>query len=262
MRLLLGVGAPRDVTDEDLVALYAYPDPPPSSGWVRANMVSTVDGAAAGPDGLSGSVSSPADRIVFSTLRGLADVVLVGAGTVAAEGYSDPRPRPSFAWMRTGLGQAPVPALAVVTASGRLPEALLERPGYLARSAGAPGRWRLLVLTTASADAVLLALLRKRLGSEAVVVAGTDRVEPAAAVAALVSRGMPRVLCEGGPSLLAHVAAAGALDELCLTTSPVLAGGPASRVLGDPPVDAALRLVHLLEQDGTLVARWAVQRRD
>jgi riboflavin biosynthesis pyrimidine reductase len=219
-------------------------------------MVATLDGAVAGADGLSGSISSPADRAVFPVLRGLADVVLVGAGTVAAERYADPEPKERFAEARAALGQAPAPALAVVTASGRLPDRLLAGPGRLART----GRWRLVVLTTASAGTDRLAALRDRLGDDAVVVAGDVTVDPTRALAELVSRGLPRVLCEGGPTLLAAVVAAGCLDELCLTTSPLLAGGPSGRLLRGAPVGASLDLGHLLEQDGTLMARWVARR--
>lgn len=254
MRLLVGAGAPRQITADDLVALYAYPQPVPARGWVRANMVATVDGGAAGTDGLSGSIGSPADRTVFSALRGLADVVLVGAGTVTAEGYTDLRHKPRFAAVRAALGQEPVPALAVVTGSGRVPEQLLTGPGYLADAV----RWRVLVLTVDTADPARLARLRSRLGADAVVVLGSGRVQPDDAVAALVERGMPRVQCEGGPTLLAQVAAAGRLDELCLTTSPRLAGGPGGRILSGGPLSTGLLLEHLLEQDGTLLARWSV----
>ena len=58
-----------------LADLYAYPDPTPPAGWVRASMICTLDGSATGPDGLSGSIGGPADRAVLSALRGLADVV-------------------------------------------------------------------------------------------------------------------------------------------------------------------------------------------
>lgn len=255
MRLLAGAPAPGPVTADELAGLYAYPSPLPAAGYVRATMVATVDGAVAGLDGLSGSVSTAADRAVFSVLRGLADVVLVGAGTASAEGYSDPEPKQRFATTRQGLGQAPAPALAVVTASGRLPDRLMTGPGWLGADAG----WRLLVLTTAAAGEALPAL-RAHLGDDAVVVAGDETVDPARAVAELVSRGMPRMLCEGGPTLLAAVVAAGCLDELCLTTSPLLAGGPSGRLLAGAASGAGLRLEHLLEQDGTLLARWRVRR--
>jgi riboflavin biosynthesis pyrimidine reductase len=63
--------------------------------------------------------------------------------------------------------------------------------------------------------------------------------------------------CEGGPTLLRHVAAAERLDELCLTVSPHLLGGHALRILdGDlllPPQD--LELCQVLEDDGFLFLR-------
>ncbi|MFZ0157904.1 MAG: dihydrofolate reductase family protein, partial [Kineosporiaceae bacterium] len=71
----------RDATVQALADLYAYPDPVPPGGWVRANMISTLDGSATGPDSLSGSIGGPADRAVFSAVRGVADVILAGAGT-------------------------------------------------------------------------------------------------------------------------------------------------------------------------------------
>ncbi len=54
--------------------------------WLRANMVASADGAAS-LDGRSGGLSGPADRMVFTVLRSLADLILVGAGTARAERY-------------------------------------------------------------------------------------------------------------------------------------------------------------------------------
>ena len=81
MRALL----PGPVDDVDVHAYYA-------AGWIdrgglRANFVTAADGAAhAG--GLSRGLQTKGDNIVFAALRDLADVVLAGAGTVVAEGYS------------------------------------------------------------------------------------------------------------------------------------------------------------------------------
>jgi len=94
-----------DLDREALVRLYAYPEPLPAQGWVRANMVASLDGAAHGPDGLSGSISTPSDRRVFSVLRGHADVVVAGAGTVRAEGYSRPTAKPEDAARRRAAGR-------------------------------------------------------------------------------------------------------------------------------------------------------------
>ena len=75
MRTLVGTGG--------LSELYAWPAGP----CLRVNMVSTVDGAAQGPDGLTGTINNAIDKEVFHLLRAGADVLVVGAGTVRAEGY-------------------------------------------------------------------------------------------------------------------------------------------------------------------------------
>ena len=60
--------------------------------WLRANMVSSADGAAA-LDGASAGLSSDTDRQVFALLRTLSDVIIVGAATARAERYKPARPR-------------------------------------------------------------------------------------------------------------------------------------------------------------------------
>lgn len=241
-----GPVGPRELRD-----FYAYPDPLPSRGWVRASMVSTVDGSIRGADGLSGSISNPDDRMMLATLRGLSDVVLVGAGTARKEKYRRTLPNTDFARDRAAAGQHPAPALAVVSRRGELPEVLLEGPGIVD---GVP---RVLAVTTTTGPG--LARLRERLGPEAVLAYGAGEVDLVAAVSLLAGEsGLPRVLCEGGPTLLAAVTAAGLLDELCLTTSPVLVAGEGPGILAGPRLDAALRLspAHVLTSDGFLFTRW------
>ena len=74
-------GATGEATD--LVALYR----PPSLPWLRVNMVSTLDGAANGASGKSGSINNDADKQVFHALRAQADAIVVGAGTARTERY-------------------------------------------------------------------------------------------------------------------------------------------------------------------------------
>ncbi|MFY9886807.1 MAG: dihydrofolate reductase family protein, partial [Streptosporangiaceae bacterium] len=71
---------------------------PPASRHLRANMVASADGAAS-LAGRSGGLSGAGDRMVFTVLRSLSDLVLVGAGTARAERY---RPAQS-AGLWTGL---------------------------------------------------------------------------------------------------------------------------------------------------------------
>ncbi len=95
----------------------AYPYPPREAGsYLRANMVGSLDGAAH-YEGRSAPLSSPADMRVFGVLRALADVVVVGAETARQEGYRPAKARAAFAARRAADGQAPAPAIAVVSRS-------------------------------------------------------------------------------------------------------------------------------------------------
>lgn len=234
----------QDVLDR-LADLYAYPAPAPERGWVRVNVVSSLDGASTGYNGRSSSVSGPTDRVIFSVLRGLADVVLVGAGTARVERYRAATPRPEFADRRSSMGQLPAPVLAVVTYSGNLP-----LPNLL--SGPAPT----CILTCASAN---LTTLRSRFGSERVIVVGEQAVEPAEAIAHLASLGLRRILCEGGPTLLGTMLSGNLLDELCLSWSPVMVGGSGARIAHGFPASLRLSPGHLLEAEGSLFGRWLVQ---
>jgi riboflavin biosynthesis pyrimidine reductase len=232
-----------------LSVLYDHPDPGEGRVWVRANMIASLDGGATGSDGRSGSLNGPADHRVFDLLRGLADVVLVGAGTVRAEGYRELPVRRDLAAGRAERGQHPDLRLAVVSRSGSIPADVLD------------GDLLPLVLTVA--DRPDLAALRERIGAERLVVAGTGDVDLATALAELGRRGLPRVLAEGGARVLGDLLVAGLVDDLCLTTVPELVAGPARRVVDRtdwfaPPL--AARPAHLLHSDGVLLGRWLLGR--
>ncbi|MBW8482393.1 dihydrofolate reductase family protein [Actinomadura parmotrematis] len=213
--------------------LYAYPDSP--GPWVRANMVASVDGAAQS-EGVSAGLANDDDHTLFHVLRGLADVILVGARTVRVEGYGPARDKG-------------VP-IAVVSRSLDL-----DLASPLFTEATAPT----LVFTSAAAPADRVAAVRER---AEVLVAGDDLVDLGACVRLLGERGHRRVLTEGGPAVLAQIAAAGVLDELCLTVSPQLTAGDATRILNAPALPAAvrLRLAGALEADDFLFLRYLVTR--
>jgi riboflavin biosynthesis pyrimidine reductase len=247
VRLLLpGPERPLEA-DVELEAAYAER----STASVRANFVVSLEGAIE-TGGRSGGLGGPADRRVFTALRNLADVILVGAGTARTEDYGPARPGPEAVERRVGRGQRPVPPIAVVTGGADLDPAgkLFSRDGR-----GGPTPPRPVVLTCLAAPEDR----RARLAEVAdVEVCGDGEVDDVAALAALRRRGFAQILCEGGPSLATALAARGLLDELCLTHAPVLAG-PGHRSLsagGEWDAPQSWTLTSLVEGGGMLFARY------
>jgi riboflavin biosynthesis pyrimidine reductase len=214
-------------------------------------MVTSADGAAY-VDGRSTGLSSPDDKRIFGVLRALADVILVGAGTARAEEYRPALRRPSLASLREGRPQTPPIALVTRSLGLNLASSLFT---------GAPPDARTIVITCAASDAGLRAETAKVAD---VIVAGEESVDLAAALSELKARSMSRVLCEGGPHLLGDLAAAGLLNELCLSVGPTLAGPGASRVIAGQPLPASpMTLRHVLAgADGFLFLRYFAQGQD
>jgi riboflavin biosynthesis pyrimidine reductase len=238
--------APIDPVDPERV----YADLPTAPGrpGVRLNMIASVDGATA-VDGKSGPLGGPPDRAIYRLLRSFADVVLVAAGTARIEDYRPARRYEEHLNARRARGQADVPRIAVVTR--RLD---LDWDSPLFRDAAEPT----IVITPTDSDTDRLNLARTHAH---LIAAGTGDVDLAAAVAELGALGALHVLAEGGPSLNGALAAAGLIDEVCLTISPTLAGGSAKRILAGPDLPPlALELRSLLEEDGFLMARYRAVR--
>ncbi|MGW4164053.1 pyrimidine reductase family protein [Streptomyces sp. NPDC004788] len=237
----------REWSLDELADAYAYPAEVAARPWLRANMVSSLDGAGQ-HEGRSQPLSSETDMRIFGTLRGLADVVVVGAETVRSEGYRPARAREVFAARRAAAGQGPAPVIAVVTASLDLDFSLPLFTEPLVPT---------LILTGAESPAERRAEA-ERAGAEVVIAGDGPGVEPERVVAALAERGLRRQLTEGGPRLLGQFVAAGVLDELCLSVSPTMTAGTAQRIAGGPPVAVPKRfaVASVLEQDGFLFTRY------
>ena len=244
----LGHWAPGDegVMDPEVLALaYAYPPLSGTQTWVRANFVSTLDGAAAGEDGRSSSINAGADRDVFRLLRALSDVILVGAGTARVEGYRRATIRDPWLWLRDG--RPAHPTMAVVSRSGDIPPRLSQAREHSGE---------VLLVTCERAGAEAIGLARDTLGKDNVIVQGDESVDLTAAVDALAARGLRHILCEGGPHLMRDLTASGRLDELCLTIAPMLVGGNRPRITAGAPVNANLLPRLLIESDGAILGRW------
>jgi riboflavin biosynthesis pyrimidine reductase len=187
---------------------------------VYANFVASVDGIVAVPERRRSSAlisgGDLGDRFVVALLRACADAVVIGAGTFRAHGgpwtaeNAYPDAAKHFAELRRCAGMAPAPTLVVVSGSGRVegPQSKL-RGAIVATTAGAAQNMREPTSRTA----------------EIWPVGETDMLNPGDVVAALSERGYRRILTEGGPTLMGQLLRAGAVDELFLTISPVMAGG-------------------------------------
>ncbi len=232
-----------DLSDADIAQLYS--ENAGTLPWVRVNFVSSVDGAATHL-GLSAGLSDGADQRVFSILRRLCDVVVVGAGTVRAEGYGAMRVDDASERARIAAGLAPHPVFAIVSASLDLDPA---SPIF----ADAPVRP--IILTTELSRSSTRAALENVAD---VVVCGHERVQPDVLVRVLSERGLRRIHCEGGPHLFGDLVATSQLDELCLTVSPRLEAGSATRIAtGESPiVPVGLALAHVLVAGDTVLLRY------
>lgn len=219
-----------DRAERDLRALYRVPCP-----WVRVSMIQSTDGRATGPDGSSRSLNGEEDLRILRVARSWADVVLVGAQTARAEEYGDVPLRPELVSARAGSFRLRMPDLAIVTASGDVPEDLDPDRTWLVTHEHSPA-----------------AELADEWG-ERVIIAGQSAVDPSRVVSELTRRGLMRVLCEGGPLLASMMFDADVVDDYCLTTSPRAGSDDAPLV---PPVPHGFALAHTLAGNGFRMERW------
>lgn len=234
--------APGTPDPAEILARYLVADR--AATHLRVNFISSLDGAAT-HDGVSGGLGDDADRMVFDTLRMLADVILVGAGTVRAEGYGGIRLAADAVAWRLAHGLPEHPPVAIVSSRLDLDAA---HPVFTQAAT------RPLVVTHAGSPVDR----RAALGEVAdVLVCGEDEVDHAALVRALAERGYPQVLCEGGPGLFGSLLGADQVDELCLTLAPLLESGPARRIASAAAATPRrMRLAHAIPAGDTLLLRY------
>jgi riboflavin biosynthesis pyrimidine reductase len=235
---------PTPLDEDGLLAAYAWPD----RTTLRANFVTSVDGAVA-VEGYSAGLGSPSDKLVFDLLRRTCDAVIVGAGTLRHEGYGPMRlAEPDREWRRRH-GLPPDPVLVAVSRR-------LDLDPAHPMLADAPVRPVVVTFAAAPADQV------DALSAVADVVAcGDTVVDLNAAVTELAGKGYRRLLCEGGPYLLGTLTGADAVDEMCLTLAPKLAGPGAGRITAGPAASVRdLRLVQVLAAGDELLLRYVRDR--
>ena len=198
--------------------------------WIELCMVASLDGSVT-VDGTSGALGNPNDVAVLHTLRRLADVLIVGAGTVRHEGY--------------GVPKKPGQRVGVVTNSGRVD---LDRELFTS------GAGFLIVPESADVDEARVEVVRA--GAESVdLTLAAERI-------AEVAPSVRHVQAEGGPTLNASLLEHDLIDALALTMSPRLVGGNGRRLtVGGEEIERRYDLAHLLVDDeGFVFTRWVRRR--
>ncbi|MGJ3508311.1 dihydrofolate reductase family protein [Enemella sp. A6] len=194
--------------------------------YLRANMISSLDGAAT-VRGRVGGLTGDTDQKILTLLRELADVLLVGAGTIRGEGYG------------------PIPGLpiAIVTDSVELD---------LSAFADVPEDERPWVITHRRAPVDTLPDFVR------VITAGEGAVHLHSALGELRRAGYKKILTEGGPQLLGELINLNLVTEVCLTITPQFIGGEGKRIIDHPQLlrEQRWKLAGLLEADGELFSRY------
>jgi riboflavin biosynthesis pyrimidine reductase len=205
----------------------------PSRRRVFSNFVSTLDGVVSlqvrGHDG-GGDISgfSGQDRMVMGLLRSVADVVIVGAGTLEADPQHlwtpediCPELTDDYRALRRALRKPTMPLNVVVSGSGQID---LRLPVF------ASGRVRTLVVTTTvGAKPLVKRKLPPWLKIHAVP-RSRGMIPPRLILDAVGQLDAGKqILIEGGPRLLGEFYARRLVDEQFLTLAPQIAG----RAYGD-----------------------------
>jgi riboflavin-specific deaminase-like protein len=235
-----GSTTPAEVASGMRLGDHALADRP----YTVVNMVSTIDGKAT-IDWRTKGLSDELDRDLFHHLRTQADAVMVGAGTVRAERYGRMTKTDELRDKRASEGLEREPLAVVVSGRLDLPPdlPLLQEPEQ-----------RVVIATAADTQ------LEGTAAQVEYLTSGADL--PLLMARLRQDYGVRSVLCEGGPTLNAHLLAAGLVDEFFVSLSPQLVGGEAALtiVAGRELVEPVpLQLVWVLEGNGTLFTRWRVR---
>jgi riboflavin biosynthesis pyrimidine reductase len=228
------------------IAIERPPEPGPHPHTV-VNMVASVDGRIT-VGARVGTLTSPIDQRLLAGLRAQADVVLVGAATVRAEGYGRLLPDDLRA-ERASRGLPPEPLLCVVSRTLDFDPMLAAFQNPELRIVIATGSHALLPPVKAGVDY----LRYTTVGGNAPL---------AQCLADLAEQHDARVcVCEGGPGVAAELVQADVCDELFVSVAPQLVGGEGRVGLLSPALhnQRTLRLRSLAEGDDHVFLRYAVE---
>jgi riboflavin biosynthesis pyrimidine reductase len=203
-----------------------FPPPPAERPWVFTNFVQSLDGIVSfqGKDSTTADLSrSKEDRWVMDLLRAHADAVLLGVNTLVEEAGQHPSGR-GFLYR---IQDEKLRALRQRLRPGR------ERNIFVTGAASLDlGAYR--VFDGEHVDAMIITtdVGAKRLAEKhahphvPVIIAGEGKAVDLPRALAILRREwkIEYLLCEGGPTLNGYMQRAGMVDEMFLTTSPVMVG--------------------------------------
>jgi diaminohydroxyphosphoribosylaminopyrimidine deaminase / 5-amino-6-(5-phosphoribosylamino)uracil reductase len=201
----------------------------------------SIDARIATPSGHSHYINGEAGLAHLHRLRALVDAVVVGVGTAIKD---DPL-------LTVRRVEGPSPVRVILDPNGRLPPT--------ARVLAADGVRRLIITAQGAPGS-------GPGGAERIPIDLQDgQLAPASIIAALATRGLRRILVEGGADTLSRFVAAGCLDRLHVMVAPIILGaGRSSLTLPpiehvDEAVQAPMR-VHVLGGDVLLDCDLSAQR--
>jgi riboflavin-specific deaminase-like protein len=216
---------------------------PEDRPFLFTNFALTVDGRAT-IDGRSGAIGTDTDTAMLVGLRTRAEAVMIGAGTLRAEGYGRVVADPAKREARVRRGLSPDPLTVIVSNRLDIP---WEAPLFT------DGGGEVLIFTATDAEAPATE-------TQVEIVRHEGAVDLAAALLRLRADGIRSLLCEGGPTLHARLIDGGFVDELFVTRAPALAGGTGPGLTeGLGAGRRALELLWLNESGGELYARYRIR---
>ncbi len=220
---------------------------PDDRPYTVVNFVASADGRAT-LAGRSGGLSDPGDRQIFRALRGVAEALLVGTGTLRTENYGRVIKNPELRRDRQLRGLAPEPILATTTRGGELPTGI---PLF-----GDPEA-RVVVYSMGDVD-----LDGVRAQVEIVRLPSSETTMAATLAHLRRERGIRLLLCEGGPTLFSSLLREQVADELFLTVSGVLAGADELAITADRALvkPLPLDLKWVLGEGDSLYLRYGIRR--
>jgi riboflavin biosynthesis pyrimidine reductase len=211
--------------------------------YVACNFISTLDGRAT-VGGSTEPLGFETDARVLMRMRTFADAVMIGAGTMRVERYDRMLPVPRLRGYREQIGLPEDPLTVIVSQTMDLPwDAGLFTDGH----------GQVIVATASSASP-------PQTETEVELLRYEGAVDFKSLFALLHGeRGIEAVSCEGGPTVLRMLIAAGLVDDLFLTHNPVLVGEGERSLTGGPlPSPVPAELLWALEAEGELFTRWRI----